>query len=302
MSEIAAQRNPVVENRLRTIERTRENIRYRIKQIEKQLDDLTAQHVSDSQPWMSFERASSFEDWVAKNKERMGQSKSLREALQEDLTTLHANLDALKFDAERVARSGLRLGAQHASQAFARDFAALARDVRSNGIIDKRLLESLQRDSDAAIDRWRKTVEKDPSKQNIKGMLSQIRQSMLIGAAGPASEGALASLGEILGRSAQAASARFRAVPTVQNFKDYLSSIRTAQLLGATAEISGVPPELKRVRSCESYTVQRGDTLSSISKACYGVEYLWDQILFANLEAIGRNPDHLNPGTVLRIP
>ena len=47
------------------------------------------------------------------------------------------------------------------------------------------------------------------------------------------------------------------------------------------------------------YVVQRGDTLSEISKSLYGRATLWQRIVDANP---GVDPDRLRPGTTLRIP
>jgi hypothetical protein len=51
----------------------------------------------------------------------------------------------------------------------------------------------------------------------------------------------------------------------------------------------------------ESYTVQRGDTLSGIAHWFYGDSSEWLKIYAANRETI-RDPDNLLPGQVLRVP
>jgi nucleoid-associated protein YgaU len=52
----------------------------------------------------------------------------------------------------------------------------------------------------------------------------------------------------------------------------------------------------------QSYTVQDGDTLSSIAAQFYGDDSQWMQIYEANKEAIGDNPDNISAGLVLTIP
>lgn len=53
--------------------------------------------------------------------------------------------------------------------------------------------------------------------------------------------------------------------------------------------------------SPSSYTVQPGDTLSSISRQVYGNAGQWERIYSANRDSL-RQPGDLRPGQVLRIP
>ena len=50
-----------------------------------------------------------------------------------------------------------------------------------------------------------------------------------------------------------------------------------------------------------SYTVQRGDTLASISRKFYQTSSRWGKILAANPEILAK-PTDLKPGQTLRIP
>jgi nucleoid-associated protein YgaU len=51
-----------------------------------------------------------------------------------------------------------------------------------------------------------------------------------------------------------------------------------------------------------SYTVQSGDTLSTIAAKVYGERKLWKRIYEANKDAIGSDPGALKVGQSLRIP
>jgi hypothetical protein len=51
-----------------------------------------------------------------------------------------------------------------------------------------------------------------------------------------------------------------------------------------------------------NYTVQNGDTLSSIALSAYGNSDEWHQIYIANAKVIGDNPNALSAGTTLFIP
>lgn len=51
-----------------------------------------------------------------------------------------------------------------------------------------------------------------------------------------------------------------------------------------------------------TYVVQPGDTMRSIAEQVYGDPSLWPRIYDANRDAIGPDPDALQPDTQLRIP
>lgn len=51
----------------------------------------------------------------------------------------------------------------------------------------------------------------------------------------------------------------------------------------------------------QTYTVQKGDTLSHIAKTFYGKASAWKPIFDANRDQLD-DPDHIKPGQVLRVP
>lgn len=63
-----------------------------------------------------------------------------------------------------------------------------------------------------------------------------------------------------------------------------------------TAPAAGASAQAER-----TYTVVKGDTLSSIAKREYGDASKWHQIYEANRDTI-KNPDLIHPGDSLRLP
>ena len=51
----------------------------------------------------------------------------------------------------------------------------------------------------------------------------------------------------------------------------------------------------------QTYTVQKGDTLSHVAKQFYGKAGAWNRIFEANRDQLD-NPDLIKPGQVLKIP
>jgi len=59
--------------------------------------------------------------------------------------------------------------------------------------------------------------------------------------------------------------------------------------------------EEKAAPSYTRYTVKKGDTLGEISSKVYGTSKAWHRIYEANRDSL-KDPNHLKPGQVLRIP
>lgn len=57
----------------------------------------------------------------------------------------------------------------------------------------------------------------------------------------------------------------------------------------------------KRAKVAERYTVKVGDSLSDIAEAELGDADKWPNLYGANLDAVGKDPDALHPGTVLEL-
>ena len=67
--------------------------------------------------------------------------------------------------------------------------------------------------------------------------------------------------------------------------------------------VSGGSSQLtsKDEHTLQSYTVEKGDSLSKIAQKVYGKASLWRQIYEANQDHIN-DPDLIYPGQVLRLP
>lgn len=67
--------------------------------------------------------------------------------------------------------------------------------------------------------------------------------------------------------------------------------------------VSGASSQLtsKDENTLQSYTVEKGDSLSKIAKKVYGKASLWRKIYEANQDHI-KDPDLIYPGQVLRLP
>lgn len=72
-------------------------------------------------------------------------------------------------------------------------------------------------------------------------------------------------------------------------------------LAAACFALAAVPLGASAQEACTRYTVQPGDSLSSISRSAYG-DYNFQRIFSANRAAIGGNPNLIEKGTVLEIP
>ncbi len=70
----------------------------------------------------------------------------------------------------------------------------------------------------------------------------------------------------------------------------------------ASPGIAAATPTTGSTAGGETYEVQSGDTLATISQQFYGDPTQWQRIYDANKDAIGSNPDELKLGTKLTIP
>ena len=75
-----------------------------------------------------------------------------------------------------------------------------------------------------------------------------------------------------------------------------------ADFSNVVGKVDGVPDGGGAGAGEQTYTVQKGDTLSHIAQKHYGKASHWHAIYEANRDVIGDNPDKIFPGQVLKIP
>lgn len=314
-------------------------IRAAMANIHRQLDSLDELNAEiPAGQWISLDRATSFEDWIAKCRARSANPLSLRDALEQDLRVLRDELRQLELEARRARGvaslkavpliappppPGAGPGAGQPSPPaagtppkdlppgtaddFPGDLSRLLDDAHRDGHLDGAQIKRLQKEGEMVLERWRQALGKEPSPENMRGTLKDVADMMKIGLFGGGGNGpvesALAEVGGAAVKWSQEAANRFRQQPTLENFKDKYFRIAETQKLGAPAPL-GMPAGVKRLRTEKSYLVKAGDTLRSISRMFYGEEGVWDQIYWANLDKFlhTSNPGALLPGIILVIP
>ena len=93
------------------------------------------------------------------------------------------------------------------------------------------------------------------------------------------------------------------------DFSDVQSNVESTEQVQKKADFSDVQSTISSTEQVTSatagegqtYTVQKGDTLSHIAKQFYGKASRWNAIFDANRDQLD-DPDRIQPGQVLRIP
>ncbi|HEY5970816.1 MAG TPA: LysM peptidoglycan-binding domain-containing protein [Pseudoxanthomonas sp.] len=93
-----------------------------------------------------------------------------------------------------------------------------------------------------------------------------------------------------------------------------MSTEKKADFSGVTAKVdsteqkatdfSGVTAKVdstEEIVGAETYTIEKGDTLSKIAKEHYGKSSAWREIFEANRDTID-DPDRIFPGQVIKLP
>lgn len=93
------------------------------------------------------------------------------------------------------------------------------------------------------------------------------------------------------------------------DFSDVQSDVQSTEQVHKRADFSDVQSTISPTEQINSatagqeqtYTVQKGDTLSHIARQFYGKAGKWNAIFEANRDQLD-DPDRIQPGQVLRIP
>jgi len=88
------------------------------------------------------------------------------------------------------------------------------------------------------------------------------------------------------------------------DFSGVTSKVDSTAEVVPKADFSGVTATVDSTAEIvgeQSYTVQKGDSLSKIAKQYYGDANAWQQIFQANRDVLD-DPDKIFPGQTLRLP
>ncbi len=85
------------------------------------------------------------------------------------------------------------------------------------------------------------------------------------------------------------------------NVQSGSGSTEAAQKKADFSNVQGGSSSTEEAVGEQTYTVQKGDTLSHISQQFYGKASRWNRIFEANRDQLD-NPDLIKPGQVLKIP
>jgi len=88
------------------------------------------------------------------------------------------------------------------------------------------------------------------------------------------------------------------------DFSGVTAKVDTTEQKVEKADFSGVTARVEsteKVVGGQTYTIDKGDTLSKIAKEHYGNANAWKQIFEANRDVID-DPDRIFPGQVIKLP
>lgn len=88
------------------------------------------------------------------------------------------------------------------------------------------------------------------------------------------------------------------------DFSGVTAKVDSTEQLVEKADFSGVTARVDSTEELvgeQSYTIEKGDTLSKIAKEHYGNANAWKHIFEANRDII-EDPDRIFPGQVIKLP
>ncbi|KAF1724240.1 LysM peptidoglycan-binding domain-containing protein [Pseudoxanthomonas japonensis] len=86
------------------------------------------------------------------------------------------------------------------------------------------------------------------------------------------------------------------------DFSDVTAKVdSTAEKAADFSDVTARVDSTAEIIGEQSYTIEKGDTLSKIAKTHYGSANAWKQIFEANRDTID-DPDRIFPGQVIKLP
>ncbi len=88
------------------------------------------------------------------------------------------------------------------------------------------------------------------------------------------------------------------------DFSGVTTRVESTEQLVEKADFSGVTSRVESTEELigeQTYTIEKGDTLSKIAKEYLGSANAWKQIFEANRDTID-DPDRIFPGQVIKLP
>ncbi|CAN7544234.1 LysM peptidoglycan-binding domain-containing protein [Pseudoxanthomonas sp. LjRoot143] len=86
------------------------------------------------------------------------------------------------------------------------------------------------------------------------------------------------------------------------DFSDVTAKVdSTAEKAADFSDVTARVDSTAEIVGEQSYTIEKGDTLSKIAKTHYGSANAWKQIFEANRDVID-DPDRIFPGQVIKLP
>jgi hypothetical protein len=163
----------------------------------------------------------------------------------------------------------------------------------------KAAMAGLQTASQDLVDRAKQDFAAKPTSANMRKLLGNAARAAVVGNEA-AQANAIAELAPWAEKQRDAAEARFRKIPSSDNFKTLFNAEANCIRVGGRP-LPQRPAGLQRVKDGDSHTLAVGESLSRVSQTYYGSFSYWDVIARANVDVI-KDFDFPPAGVTLIIP
>lgn len=287
-------------NALRQLRDAQQRVEAQIAAINRQLAQIEARKIPDSQPYVTLQWVTGIEDLAAPRK-------PLKEALKEDLAELKRQLRQLRSTAGDIRRRNpwvetlqAKRRALSTSMDIRRRLKDALQDQERTGNFDGEALAGLVDEAEKNLERFVIILERDPSKENARNTLKEMEVPLIFRSQcrTGACERAVAALESAGKRWVEEAKDRFVKDPTPENARKLLQDGASAALLGHddTAGIGdAIDAGAEKMRQNAEQTFRRNPTVQNF-KTLEQADRLCIQWGKAPLEPRGMRP--VPPGTV----